>query len=119
MSATALQLDEATPVHTKERVDLDIEIEQQDSSTSLLEQIKGEIGWQYHLTSPDLEEKPESPVLEVTQNGHVDREEVSENLALLEINGNEGVKTDVDENEADDVMPMDDDGIFKKKGTLF
>ncbi len=115
----SMEIDEETPVFTKERSESDIEIERQVHS--LLDQIKGETSWQYHLTSPDIDEKPDPLVHEVQQNGHVNGHNDLEaeknefevgNSLVLEVNG------DVNANETDDVILNEEEAKTKTKGMV-
>ena len=109
-TATA-SVDEETPVPARERTESEIEIERQVSS--LFDQIKGETSWQYHLTSPELDEQPDSPIFGEHRNGHLNGEIDIEldKRKNLEVNG------DVNANEADDVITEQDDDLkMKMKG---
>ena len=99
----------------RERTESDLEIERQVHS--LLDQIKQEPSWQYHLTTTDLDEKDDSLIRDsnldaatVHVNGEVDHIDIGHmnNEEHMEPNG------DVNANEVDDVIVTDEDILAKK-----
>ena len=100
----------------RERTESDLEIERQVHS--LLDQIKQEPSWQYHLTTTDLDEQDDSlvgdshldDVATVHVNGEIDHTDIGHVNTEEHIEPNE----DVNANQVDDVIATDDEILAKK-----
>lgn len=100
----------------RERTESDLEIERQVHS--LLDQIKQEPSWQYHLTTTDLDEKDNpligdshlGDVAAVDVNGEVDHADIGHMTTeeCVEPNG------DVNANEVEDVIATDEQVLANK-----
>eukprot|EP00794_Sanderia_malayensis_P010962 gene10962-12123_t len=109
----------------QERTESDLEISRQVHS--LLDQIKGETGWQYHIATSDLDEHHEvheSTNVQVQQNGHAhvtdENKIVNEEETRVAVNPSLvfAVNGDMNANETDDVISYEEQAISNGKDIL-